>query len=112
MIALGTVEFEREFAGQVNPDWHFLFLAWGGIGLGQAFDDLPPDEMTEQIGLGSFRDVLQIIDVALAQSFQHEGTIVLKRDQVHYFFRRRQAGLGGGRSKAVSRRSRWARMRW
>ena len=51
--------------------------------------------MAEQVGFGGFRDVLQVIDVALAQSFQHEGTVVLKRDEVHYLFRRREAGLGG-----------------
>ena len=30
VIALGAVKFEAEFAGQINPDRHFLFLARRG----------------------------------------------------------------------------------
>src|SRR5450756_997748 len=60
VIALGAVKFEAEFAGQINPDRHFLFLARRGIGCGQALDDLPPDEVTEQVRLGGFGDVLQV----------------------------------------------------
>jgi len=112
VIALGTVEFEAEFAGQVNPHRDFLLFPWRGIGFGQSLDDLPPDEVTEQVGFGTFGDVLQVIDVAMAQSVQHEGPVVLKADEVHYFLRRRAAGWGGGSWRAVSRRSTWATILW
>ena len=84
VIALGAVKFETEFAGQINPHRHFLFLPRCGIGVGQALDDLPPDEVTEQVGLGGFGDVLQIVDLALAQSVQHEAAVVGKGDEVHF----------------------------
>jgi len=41
-------------------------------------DDLPPDEVTEQVRLGGFRDVLQTVDLALAQGVQHEGAVVME----------------------------------
>src|ERR1019366_8161748 len=47
VIALGAVEFEAEFAGQINPDRHFFLFSRRGVGFGQALDNLPPDEMTE-----------------------------------------------------------------
>src|SRR5512140_2109560 len=50
VIALGAVELEAEFAGQINPDRHFLLFAWRGIGISQALDDLPADEVAEQVG--------------------------------------------------------------
>ena len=40
MIALGAVQFEAKFAGQVDPDRHLLFFPWRGISFGQALDDL------------------------------------------------------------------------
>jgi hypothetical protein len=76
VIALGAVELETEFAGQVNPDRHLLLFSGRGIAFCQALDDLSPDEVTEQIRFGGFRDVLQAIEVALAQSVQHEGAVV------------------------------------
>ena len=105
MIALGAVEFEAEFAGHINPDRHFLLFPRRRIGIGQALDDLPPDEVTEQVRFGGFGDVLQVIDVPVAQGVEHEGTVVLEGEEVHYFFRRREAGWGGGRRRTLSRRS-------
>jgi hypothetical protein len=32
-------------------------------------DDLPPDEVPEQIGFGGFRDLLQVIDLAWRKAF-------------------------------------------
>ena len=84
VIALGAVKLEAEFAGQVNPDRHFFLFPRRGISFGQALDDLPPDEVTEQVGLGGLGDVLQIVDLALAQSVQHEGAVVGEGDEVHF----------------------------
>ena len=41
VIALGAVELEREFAGEVNPDRHFLLFPRLRTGFGQTLDDLP-----------------------------------------------------------------------
>src|SRR5664279_3660696 len=84
VIALGAVKFEAEFAGQVNPDRLFLFLPRRGIGFGQTLDDLPLDEVTEQVRLGGFGDVLQVVDLALAQSLQHEGAVEVEGNEVHF----------------------------
>src|SRR5579859_110698 len=85
VIALGAVQLEAQLAREVNPDRHLLFFPRRGIGFSQALDDLAPDEVTEQVRFGGFRDVLQVIDVTVAQGVQYEGSIVLKRDQIHLF---------------------------
>jgi hypothetical protein len=46
-------------------------------------DNLPPDEVTEEVRLGGFRDVFQIVDLALAQSVEHEIAVVVKGDEIH-----------------------------
>ena len=111
VIALGAVELESQFAGQVNPDRHFFLFPRGGIGFSQALDNLPPNEVAEQVRLGGFGDMLQTVDLTLAQSVQHEAAVVLESQEVHYFLRRRAAGLGGGRRRAFSKRSMWATIR-
>jgi hypothetical protein len=69
VIALGTLELESELAGPVNPDPDLLFFPRCGIGFRQALDDLPPDEVPEQIGFGGFRDLLQVIDLSWRKAF-------------------------------------------
>ena len=53
-------------------------------GICQALDNLPPDEVTKEVRLGGFRDVFQIVDLALAQSVQHEGAVVVEGDEIHF----------------------------
>ncbi len=112
VIAFGAVQLEAEFAGQVEPDGDFLLslAAWGSAP-GQAVQYIAADEVAEEVRFGRLRNVLQIIDLAAAQSVQHEGTVVLEGDQVHYGLGLRAAGLGGGRRSVFSKRSMVASMR-
>ena len=111
VIALSTVELETEFAGQVNPNRHLLLFSWRGIGFRQALDDLSPDEVAEQIRFGSFRDVLQVIEVAVAQSVQHERAVVLKSERGPLFSPPTGSRWGGGRRRVFSKRSMWTSIR-
>src|ERR1700687_1042981 len=96
VIALGAVQLEAELAREVDPDRRLLFFPRRRIGFGQALDDLAPDEVTEQVRFGGFRDVLQVIDVTVEQSVQYERSIVLERDQIHSFISSAGARPVGG----------------
>jgi len=105
VIALGAVELEAELTGDVQPDRHFLFPPRRGIASGQPPQDLPLDQLAEEVGLDGFGDRLQIIDLAPAEGLHDETTIVFEGQQVHYRFRLFETGRGGGSRRAFSSRS-------
>src|SRR5450759_5336613 len=86
-VIAGVVQFEADLAGDIEPDGNFFLLARGWIVPGQTLQNIAAQEVAEQIGLGSFRNVLQIVDLAAAQSFDHELTVVFEGSKVHSIFR-------------------------
>ena len=111
VVALGAVQLEAEFAGQVEPDGDFLLFPRGGVVLGQTVQHIAANEVAEEVGFGRLGDVLQVIDLAARQGVQHKGAVVLEGDQVHQGLRLRAAGLGGGSRSVFSNRSMVASMR-
>ena len=85
----GVVEFEANLAGQIEPDGHFFFFPGSGIFFRQACQNtarafrIAADQMTKQVRFGGFRNLLHVIDFAVAQSFEHELAVVFEGHEIH-----------------------------
>ena len=52
MVAGGAVQLQADLAGQVEPNRDLFFGTGCGVGFGQTLQNLPADQMTEQVGFG------------------------------------------------------------